>query len=131
MTTKTTASTGTTEAERTYESDDHPYSEVRLDNGIAYVSGVLPYDADGSIIQDRERAPEVVLDLLSERLGTAGLTLDDVVKTTVFVTDISWRDDTNRAYLAAFTSPMPARTVVEVRNLPRNAPIEIEAVAHC
>ncbi|MFC9679225.1 RidA family protein [Streptomyces sp. NPDC056948] len=115
---------------RNYESDDHPYSEVRLDNGIAYVSGILPYDTDGTIIQDRDRAPEAVISQLAKRLDGVGLTLNDVVKTTVFVTDISWRDDTNRAYLAAFTSPMPARTVVEVRNLPRDAPIEVEAVAH-
>ena len=115
---------------RFYESESHPYSEVRLcTDGVAYISGVLPYDTDGSIVQDQERAPEVVLTELAVRLRDSGLSLDNIVKTTVFVTDITWRDVVNRAYLAHFSSPMPARTFVEVRNLPQNAPIEIEAVA--
>jgi 2-iminobutanoate/2-iminopropanoate deaminase len=116
---------------RVYESESHPYSEVRISTGgIAYISGVLPYDSDGSIVTEEKRAPETALTELASRLENVGLTLNDVVKTTVFVTDIAWRDAVNHAYLAAFSSPMPARTIVEVRNLPQNSPIEIEAVAH-
>jgi enamine deaminase RidA (YjgF/YER057c/UK114 family) len=114
---------------RAYESVAHPYSEVRVTGGTAYVSGVLPYAADGSIVQEESVAPEIALAVLATRLEKVGLTLHDVVKTTVFVTDITWRDAVNRAYLKAFRSPMPARTIVEVRNLPQSAPIEIEAVA--
>jgi 2-iminobutanoate/2-iminopropanoate deaminase len=115
---------------RVYESTLHPYSEVRMGpGGTAYASGVLPYAADGTIVTDETTAPETALSLLATRLAAVGLSMRDVVKTTVFVTDITWRDAVNRAYLAAFKSPMPARTIVEVRNLPQGAPIEIEAVA--
>lgn len=117
---------------RVYESDTHPYSEVRLspDGLIAYVSGVLPYNDDGDSIETAEaRAPEVALNLLARRLAHVGMTLRDVLKTTVFVTDISWRESVNKAYLAAFEQPMPARTIVEVRSLPKGSPIEIDAIA--
>jgi 2-iminobutanoate/2-iminopropanoate deaminase len=115
---------------RTYESALHPYSEVRFGlGGVAYVSGVLPYDLDGNIDRHIETAPQRILDVLDKRLSDSGLTLNNVVKTTVFVTDIEWRDAVNKAYRASFTSPMPARTIVEVRALPHDSPIEIEAVA--
>jgi 2-iminobutanoate/2-iminopropanoate deaminase len=117
---------------RVYESTLHPYSEIRITaDGVAYVSGVLPYGENGQIVREEELAPETALAVLAQRLEAAGLTLADVVKTTVFVTDIRWRDAVNRAYLASFVSPMPARSVVEVRNLPQGSPIEIEAVAWC
>lgn len=116
---------------RVYESESHPYSEVRMSEaGIAYVSGVLPYDDDGVVEQDKERAPAVALAVLSGRLEAAGLTLREVMKATVFVTDIAMREEVNRVFRASFNSPMPARTVVEVRKLPQGAPIEIDAIAH-
>ncbi|MEV7634882.1 RidA family protein [Pseudarthrobacter enclensis] len=113
-----------------YETSLHPYSEIRIaEGGTAYVSGVLPYKEDGSIDRDFETAPQRILDVLGQRLEGQGMSLQDVIKTTVFVTDISWRDAMNEAYLATFTSPMPTRTIVEVRALPQNSPVEIEAIA--
>ncbi|MBF6670493.1 RidA family protein [Glutamicibacter sp. FBE19] len=113
-----------------YQTAQHPYSEIRFaGEGTAYVSGVLPYKEDGSIDRDVATAPQRILDVLGQRLAGQGMSLADVVKTTVFVTDISLRDAMNEAYLATFASPMPTRTIVEVRALPQDSPVEIEAIA--
>jgi 2-iminobutanoate/2-iminopropanoate deaminase len=112
---------------------DHPYSLVRtVDGRTAWLSGVLPYDPSGSGDVVHDAAPgEVIaaaLATLRTRVECAGATLDDVVKTTVFLTDLSWRDALNDAYASTFTPPLPARTAVEVSRLPRDAAIEIDAV---
>lgn len=112
------------------ESVDHPYTAVRTPDGVtAFVSGVLPYEDDGSLARDRDRAVERVLIVLEHRLREAGFTLDDVVKTTVFLLDLDWRPTLNQAFWGAFSSPRPARTAVQVSRLPGDAPIELEAVA--
>jgi 2-iminobutanoate/2-iminopropanoate deaminase len=109
----------------------HPYSLVRMvGDGTGYVSGVLPYGADGAILTDAADAPRRVLAVLGERLAAVGCSLGDVVKTTVYVTDIEWRDSVNRAWMDAFAPPMPARTLVEVSRLPQDSRIELEAVIH-
>lgn len=114
------------------DSLDHPYSLVRNVDGVtAYVSGVLPYAEDHvTVVHEREAAIARALTVLRERLETAGFGLQDVVKTTVFLTDLGWREELNRAYHATFAEPRPARTTVEVSALPGGAPIEIEAVLH-
>lgn len=114
------------------ESLDHPYSLVRTVDGVtAYVSGVLPYAEDhGTVVHEREQAIGRALTVLRERLEGAGFELNDVVKTTVFLTDLSWRGAVNAAYHATFSEPRPARTTVEVRALPGGAPIEIDAVVY-
>ena len=108
---------------------DHPYSLVRtVDGRTAWLSGVLPYAVDGSVVLERDGAIDAALRVLAERVVAAGATLDDVVQTTVYLTDLGWRDAVNAAYARAFTPPLPARTAVEVRRLPRDAPIELDAV---
>lgn len=108
---------------------DHPYSLVRtVDGRTAWVSGVLPYGPDGRIVTDRDDAIDAALRVLDERLGDAGASLADVVKVTVYLTDLGWRDALNAAFVDRFRPPLPARTAVEVRRLPRDAPIELDAV---
>ena len=111
---------------------DHPYSVVRLVQGgtSAYVSGTLPTDAVGNVVHEPDAAITQMFSNLEARLASAGLTLGDVVKTTVYVTDIAWRDALNGAYLRTFPEPLPTRTMIEVRALPYGAPIEIEVIAH-
>lgn len=110
---------------------DHPYSLVRSPDGVTgYVSGVLPYAEDGTLERDPTVAAARVLRVLRERLEAAGFSLQDVVKTTVFVTDMGWRPAVNAAYHDAFVDPRPARTMVEVSRLPSDSPIEIEAIVH-
>lgn len=111
---------------------DHPYSVVRVVEGgaTAYVSGTLPTDAEGNVVHERDGAIARMLGNLEARLGTEALTLGDVVKTTVYVTDMGWRDALNEAYVRTFPEPLPTRTMIEVRALPYGAPIEIEVIAH-
>ncbi|HEX6570277.1 MAG TPA: RidA family protein, partial [Acidimicrobiales bacterium] len=106
----------------------HPYSLVRRTRRGAYLSGVLPYRTDGSLARERDSAIDAALDTLRRRLADAGYTLADVAKTTVFLTDMGWLPALNDAWARAFAEPRPARTAVEVRALPRGAPIEIDAV---
>jgi 2-iminobutanoate/2-iminopropanoate deaminase len=107
----------------------HPYSHVRrVSEDRGYVSGVLPYRADGTLAAEETEAVAAVLDTLGERLATAGFDLADVVKATVFVTDLAWLPEINRQWARAFSDPAPARSAVQVAALPRGAPIEVEAI---
>jgi len=70
-----------------------------------------------------------VLDNLKAVLESAGLSLSDVVKTTVYMSDLSQFGAMNEVYAAYFVEPYPARSSVEVRALPRGALVEIEVIA--
>lgn len=108
---------------------DHPYSAVRtVDGRIGWLSGVLPYDEQGEVVADRDEAVRHCLRNLAERVRSAGADIDDVVKVTVYLTDMAWRDALNDGFRTTFGTPLPARTCVEVRALPRGAGIELEAV---
>jgi 2-iminobutanoate/2-iminopropanoate deaminase len=89
---------------------------------------VLPYRPDGSLATDRDEAIAAVLDTMRSRLAEEGASLDQVVKATVFLTDIGWLPALNAKWETAFVPPRPARSTVEVRALPRGAPIEVEAI---
>lgn len=108
----------------------HPYSPAYEAGGFGFVSGALSIDTDGVAVPGRTEAIEAAMMRLSERLGTIGMTLSQVVKTTYFVTDVSLRDEANRHYEKTFAEPRPARSFVEVSNLPYGAKVEIEAIAH-
>ena len=109
---------------------DHPYSLVRMaPGGTIYTSGVLPYDEDGSVATDFPRAATRVLEVLAARLAAEGVGLADVIKTTVYVTDIALRPAVNHAWSTTFPHPLPVRTLVEVAALPGGSRIEVEAVA--
>ena len=92
------------------------------------MSGVLPYREDGTVAGERDEALAAVLRTLTERLEATGFTPDDVVKATVFLTDLDWLPALNEAWAAAFAEPRPARSAVQVVRLPRGAPIEVEAI---
>ena len=109
--------------------DDHPYSPAAVAGGMVYVSGALSVDPDGKPVEGRRPALDAAMDRLSDRLGTVGATLGDVVRATYFVTDITLRDEANRQYMDLFAAPRPARTFIEVSALPYGASVEIEAVA--
>lgn len=107
----------------------HPYSVIRRTTGHpAYVSGVLPYRSDGSLASDTDEAIAAVLATLTARLADEGCTLAHVAKATVFLTDMTWLPRLNELWADAFDEPRPARSTIEVRALPRGAPIEVEAV---
>lgn len=110
-------------------SADHPYSPAYDDGGVVYVSGALSVDGDGVAVPGRRTALDAAVAKLRARLATVGLDLPDVVKTTYFVTDVSLREEANEQYREIFAEPRPARSFVEVANLPYGATVEIEAVA--
>lgn len=107
------------------------YSQAIVHNNIVYVSGQLPIDPKtgekriGSIEEQTEQA----LKNLSEILKAAGSNLDQVIKTTVYVSDIELWARVNAVYSRFFGEHRPARAVVPTRNLHFGFQIEIEAIA--
>lgn len=94
------------------------------------MSGALSVDENYMPVSGRLEAIEAAATRLSERLGTIGMSLHDIVKTTYFVTDLTLREEANSHYERLFSEPRPARTFVEVSALPYGATVEIEAIAH-
>jgi 2-iminobutanoate/2-iminopropanoate deaminase len=107
-----------------------PYSQG-IDSGeLVFVSGQTPLKADGIMASGgvAEHTAQC-LDNIREILAAAGLTLDDVVKTTVFMTDLGQFAAMNEVYGKRFKAPYPARSTIQVTALPKGADVEIEAVA--
>jgi 2-iminobutanoate/2-iminopropanoate deaminase len=107
----------------------HPYSPAFESAGFGFVSGALSVDEDGVAVEGRVPALEAAVARLTERLGTIGMDLSDVVKTTYFVTDVTLREEANAHYEQIFSEPRPARSFVQVAALPYGATVEIEAIA--
>ena len=108
-----------------------PYSQaVRAGNQI-YCSGQIPLDpATGAIIDgDIATQTRQVLTNLSKVLEAAGVALDHVVKTTVYLADMNDFAAMNEVYGTFFTSPAPARSTVQAARLPRDARVEIDVIA--
>ncbi|MGE5605788.1 MAG: RidA family protein [Bacteroidota bacterium] len=109
---------------------DVPLSPAVRAGDFVFVSGQVPTDPKGAIvgnnIQDQTIA---VIRKIEELVKASGGTLDDVVKTTVFLTDISLFSKMNEAYRKYFSKNQPARSCVKVE-LACDALIEIEAVAY-
>jgi len=107
----------------------HPYSAAYESGGFGFVSGALSVDESGAAVAGRREALDAAVARLAERLGTIGMALGDVVKTTYYVTDVTLRDEANQQYQEIFAEPRPARSFVEVAALPYGAAVEIEAIA--
>ncbi len=108
-----------------------PYSQAIIANGFVFCSGQIPLDpASGELstgsIEDQTR---LVLKNLGAVLAAAGSSLDRVVKTTIFLQDMNDFAKVNEVYAQFFKTPFPARATVQVARLPRDAKVEIEAVA--
>lgn len=113
------------------DDERHPYSLVRIADGeTGYCSGVLPLRPDGGLESEPEAAIAAALRTLGERLEQAGANIQDVVKVTVFLADISWRPLLDVAWRRTWDQPRPARTALEVARLPREALIEVDAIVH-
>ncbi len=109
-----------------------PNSQAVAAARFLYISGQLPIDPVTGLIDGDTAAEQTARSLtnLGAILEVAGLALDDVVKTTVFLGDLADFAAMNQAYAQAFTGPvLPARSAVQVAALPRGAKVEIEAVA--
>lgn len=107
-----------------------PYSQGVACGGLVFVSGQTPLRPDGTMTDGPVAAQtEQCLKNVRAILEAAGLGLDAVVKTTVFMTDLTKFAEMNEVYARHFAAPFPARATVEVSALPKGAAVEIEAVA--
>ena len=108
-----------------------PYSQAVVAGGFVFASGQIPLDpATGEFVGGGvAEQTEQVLRNLSAVLDAAGASLDRVVKTTVFLADMNDFAEMNEVYGRFFTEEPPARATVEAARLPRDARVEIEAIA--
>ena len=107
-----------------------PYSQAVEAGGMVFISGQLPVDpATGNFVEnDVEKLTRRSLDNLKAILAEVGLTMDNVVKTTVFLADMADFAAFNEVYAKYFVSK-PARSCVAVKTLPKGVLCEIEAIA--
>ncbi|MBI3551978.1 MAG: RidA family protein [Elusimicrobia bacterium] len=107
-----------------------PYSQAIEAGGLVFVSGQIPLNAAGTAVPGGvAEQTEQILRNVAAILQAAGLSLSDVVKTTVFMTDLSQFAAMNEVYAKHFKAPCPARATVQVEALPKGVAVEIEAVA--
>ncbi len=109
-----------------------PYSPLRRAGPFAYISGQIGVDPDsGRAAADCAAQTAQAIQNLEHILATAGLSLHDVVQTTVFLTNMADFPVVNEQYAALFAEPFPARACVAVRELPRvgGVPLRIEIAA--
>ncbi|MBR3626710.1 MAG: RidA family protein [Bacteroidaceae bacterium] len=107
-----------------------PYSQGIVAGELVFVSGQLPIDAaTGVMAEGIEQQTKQSLTNIQHILAEAGLTMKDVVKTTVFLADMSLFGDMNKVYATFFETDCPARSAVAVKALPKDALVEIECIA--
>ncbi len=108
-----------------------PYSQAIIANGFIFVAGQVGADPKtGQLVEGGiEAQTEQVLKNIEAVLKASGSSLDDVVKTTVFLADLNDFAKMNEVYAKRFKTPFPARSTVQVSRIPRDAKIEIEGVA--
>ena len=108
-----------------------PYSQAVEVNGFLYCSGQVPLDAkSGEVVGENiGEQTEKVMQNISEVLKAADLTFDNIIKTTIFITDMASFQELNAVYAKYFKNEPPARSTVAVRGLPKNVLVEIEVLA--
>jgi len=109
-----------------------PYSQGIIFNNMVFASGQIALDpATGNTVGEDVAAQTVqVIKNLKEVLAAAGASLDTVVKTTVFLKDMSKFAEFNSVYAQYFKQPFPSRSSIEAAALPKGALVEIEAIAY-
>ena len=109
-----------------------PYSQAVKAGDFLFLSGQIPLDPEtGQVVTgDISAQTRRVMDNLQAVLAAAGVSLDAVVRTTIYLADLGDFATVNEVYGSYFASPAPARSTVQVARLPRDARIEIDAIAH-
>ena len=108
-----------------------PYSQAVKIGGFIFLSGQIPIDpATGELVVGPVAGQaRRVLTNIKAVVEESGATMNDIVKTTVYITDILLFSDVNEVYADFFSKPYPARATVEVSGLPKGVDIEIDAIA--
>lgn len=108
-----------------------PYSQAIEVNGFVFASGQIPIDpTTGNIVEGgiKEQTQQALTNA-SKIMEEAGLTMANVVKTTVFMADMNDFAAMNEVYATFFKQPYPARSAVAVKTLPKNVLVEVECIA--
>jgi 2-iminobutanoate/2-iminopropanoate deaminase len=108
-----------------------PYSQAVRAEGLIFFSGQIPLDpATGELIgKEIAEQTERVMENIAALLESAGLGFEDVVKSTIYLTDLADFTVVNEIYGKRFQVDQPARSTVEVKGLPKGAGVEIEVIA--
>jgi 2-iminobutanoate/2-iminopropanoate deaminase len=106
-----------------------PLSPYRVDGDHVFVSGQIGVEPDGSVPADFGRQVELALDALEKQLAAAGVSTEDVLKTTVVIVRRGDFDAMNEAYGARFADPPPARTTLIAELVLPDLLFEIDAIA--
>jgi reactive intermediate/imine deaminase len=121
---------------RTISTDDAAaavgaYSQATTNGDLVFTAGQLPLTPDGELLDDASVAvqTERCLENVRAILESEGLSLGDVLKVTIFLDDIEDFDEMNERYGEFFEEAPPARSAIEVGNVPKGAALEIEAIA--
>ncbi|QKY20418.1 RidA family protein [Halolamina sp. CBA1230] len=119
----------------TIHTDDAPeavgaYSQATTDGDLVFTAGQIPMTPDGELLDDEDIATQAEQSLsnLQAIVEEAGASMDDVLKTTVFMADIEDFDEMNDTYASFFGEEPPARSAVQAGALPKGVGVEIEAV---
>lgn len=117
---------------KTLPSTKAPYSQAIIHENLLFVSGQIAFDPkkNGVISGTIEEETELTMNNIKSILNEAGSSLDNVLKVTVFLTDMKKFHKFNSVYKQFFLENPPARSCVEVASLPFDAKVEIEAIAH-
>ncbi|MDG5818489.1 Rid family detoxifying hydrolase [Natronococcus sp. A-GB7] len=121
---------------RTIHTDDAPeavgaYSQATTNGDVLFTAGQLPMTADGELLDDESVGDQTrrCLENVEAILESEGGSLEDVLKMTVFLNDIDDFDEFNEAYSEFFDEEPPARSALEVGEVPKGAALEVEAIA--
>tara|TARA_B100000614_G_scaffold242245_1_gene244073 strand:+ start:2581 stop:2958 length:378 start_codon:yes stop_codon:yes gene_type:complete len=108
-----------------------PYSQAKVAGNYIFTSGQIPLKPDGELIENNFREEcKQVLQNLNFILEKSGSNLNNVIKLTVYLTDLNNFTILNKIFEEVFTKNYPARSTIEVSKLPMNARIEIEAIGY-
>jgi len=121
---------------RTISTDDAPaavgaYSQATTNGDILFTAGQLPLTTDGELLDDEPVSvqTEQALSNVEAILAAEGLGMDDVLKMTIFLQDIDDFEEMNETYAGFFDEDPPARSAIEIGNVPKGAALEVEAIA--
>jgi len=108
-----------------------PYSQATRAENLLFLSGQISINPETNefVDSDIEMQTEQVLKNIKAILEAGGSSLEDVVKTTIYLQDIKDFASVNKIYSKYFENSLPARVCIEVSNLPKNAKLEIDAIA--